>query len=208
MITIKENLFFHLLFIVLSYIFITYCNRWKIPQWLIWKSLIFNSISIFSASSVVSVRSRSLTINRQIPTIFKEKALSLPMTKPENKKQIQYQSLISMMSRMMRWPIEQPLHFVRFFPSMIQILLPKKEVNCRVIATIKYFVCCTPPLSSFSKRRIMVGCVIDVMIKVIMMMMINILQEKWTNVNEKRQIIRVKSGSQWKLISSIFLCHV
>ena len=40
------------------------------------------------------------------------------------------------------------------------------------------FFFCTPPLSSFSKRRIMVGCVIDVMIKVIMMMMINILQEK------------------------------
>ena len=47
---------------------------------------LFSTTDDKSHSDVTPVRSKSLTIDRRTPTIFKQKALSLPMTKPEKKK--------------------------------------------------------------------------------------------------------------------------
>ncbi len=50
------------------------------------KIFFFSLIFFFLESSFTPTRSKSLIIDRQIPTIFKQKAVSLPITKPEKKK--------------------------------------------------------------------------------------------------------------------------
>lgn len=151
---------------------------------------IFSTTDEASRSSLTPpARSKSLTIDRRTPTIFKQKALSLPMTKPEKKK---------------RQTKKDPMSIFDFdeeddaagngtttigLRSSITTTTDqnnpiKKKVNRRSTTTIKneippdalcaecskpgsdqtmtdcdqckhfyHFACCTPPLSSFPKRR-------------------------------------------------------
>jgi hypothetical protein len=136
-------------------------------------------------SSVTPVRSKSLIVDRRTPTIFKQKTVSLPITKPEKKKRQTTKDPMSIFdfydddenangkielrssviindenenkekksNRRSTITIENKIPSDALCKECSNQGTSQTMTDCDKCKNFYHFACCTPPLSSFPKRR-------------------------------------------------------